>query len=808
MCIRDRYTHGFRILGQVFVRTAGVLLVGIALILVMLVVCSVFMWHTERRNPDPNMQRYYSSVPNSLWLSLLNLSGEAPLCDYSNLGMVMVGFMAIFGSALVGVPIGIIGSAFGDALDQDQAAQEVDQASEEEKQENVEMQTLIEVKNSAPGYGSIGTAVSERRAQLAKVFDVFDRDRSGILETTELLELGDLLGLTPRNTEQLLRMADKNRDGTVEKAEFCAAMDTWLSKDDQKFDEIIYSLLNRGARVEEEHRVSPNRVILENLVRGHGHRGRLFVIVSITCTLLSVVLDVLGTGSRYKAELNWAQGGLTVWFTFEFGIRAIAKGSDYLCSGIAMVDFLATFPWYVTHGFIGPSAAVAMHKYSAPLRSLRLLRLVRLDSYSPSISLIDDAVQRCSDGLSVAMSTWVIIWFGFSACLYLVEHDDVTNGEDKRFRSPASSLQYASVLLTGDYPIVDFNPWGRALCCVAVFVAVGICAVPASLFAESFVQILEEETQLQLSRRKSAATKLQSCFRGSVARREVRRKLENNTLFTRLVGDAKLHKAAGESTGLGASIQKWKSGNSDSSKLWRTGMRCLCFVNVVSVVLESVPEVEAMLPHSAWQTFETISVLLFTVDYILSALSAAYNPAYNFRTSNYATSFSGVMDLMSVVPLWCEMTVPLLGLHWHIDATVFRILRLNQLFGLDFFASQMVVMQQVLCKVGPVLRATMVLALIVWIGVATAFYYVELHIPENFGGEDPMVFSSILDALYYTGIFMAGEWAVVDFTPLGAVVCVFTAAVGVALFSIPVGILFEGFQETLMEKYRDPADEE
>lgn len=34
-------------------------------------------------------------------------------------------------------------------------------------------------------------------------------------------------------------------------------------------------------------------------------------------------------------------------------------------------------------------------------------------------------------------------------------------GEDKRFRTPISSLQYAAVLLTGDYPLVDFSYMGN-----------------------------------------------------------------------------------------------------------------------------------------------------------------------------------------------------------------------------------------------------------------------------------------------------------------------------------------------------------
>ena len=34
------------------------------------------------------MTPYYQSVPMAMWVTLLNLSGEAPLCDYTAWGKV------------------------------------------------------------------------------------------------------------------------------------------------------------------------------------------------------------------------------------------------------------------------------------------------------------------------------------------------------------------------------------------------------------------------------------------------------------------------------------------------------------------------------------------------------------------------------------------------------------------------------------------------------------------------------------------------------------------------------------------------
>lgn len=45
-------------------------------------------FYTESGGPDPNMTPYYQSVPMAMWVTLLNLSGEAPLCDYTVWGKV------------------------------------------------------------------------------------------------------------------------------------------------------------------------------------------------------------------------------------------------------------------------------------------------------------------------------------------------------------------------------------------------------------------------------------------------------------------------------------------------------------------------------------------------------------------------------------------------------------------------------------------------------------------------------------------------------------------------------------------------
>ena len=51
-----------------------------------LVFFSTAMWLSERNNPIDEVSQYYQTIPSSMWVTLLNLSGESPLADYTAVG--------------------------------------------------------------------------------------------------------------------------------------------------------------------------------------------------------------------------------------------------------------------------------------------------------------------------------------------------------------------------------------------------------------------------------------------------------------------------------------------------------------------------------------------------------------------------------------------------------------------------------------------------------------------------------------------------------------------------------------------------
>lgn len=731
----ERYTRGFEILSQITKKSGGVLAVGGAAAACCLVFSSALMYYAERHNPDPNMRKYYSSVPTAMWMTLLNLSGEAPLCDYTFWGRIVVGILSFVAIPIFGIPIGALGAGFEGVISELSAGDDEDDelAGGNQSEDSVEEQSsLLGKRNDGESkYGSTSKDVTAREKEAR--------------EEADYLQANAALSSTQR------------------------------------------------------------------IVEGKGSLGQNFLILSISATLFAVALEVVSTTEFAKSShsavttVNALEFVVVCWFTAEYFLRMVANGFDYVFSWLGFVDFFATFPYFVAHGLLGPHLALIMNVYDGPLRALRLLRLVRLDAYAPSLTLVDDAFRNCWSGLKPALYAGGCLWFCFNTLLFFAEVGDVDGGEEKRFRNALSSVQYSGILLTGDYPIKDFSMWGKILCSGSVLVAVGIVSVPASVLANAFVELLQDKADNERERRRNAATKMQRIFKN-------RKKMSAaGNAFANVVKEA--HSKSAMLRGLDsndnsvANLCLWKNGKSSSAKKFHTTAWVLIVGNMLAVILESIASVEASVPHSVWQAFEAISVIFFTVEYLVDVATARYDPKFNFSRRNKILSFVGLAELLSILPFYFENIIfPMFAPTIVFDSTIFRILRLARILELDRFFQSFSLLSEVFSKSGPVLKATGVLALIVWVGGATLFYYVEPHTDDVAeaaaqGGEDAAVFVSIVDSLYYMAIFMAGEWAVCDFTPLGSLVSTLLAAIGVALFSIPVGVLFEGFQEMLEEKH-------
>merc|ERR1719188_2559069 len=98
------------------------------------------------------------------------------------------------------------------------------------------------------------------------------------------------------------------------------------------------------------------------------------------------------------------------------------------------------------------------------------------------------------------------------------------------------------------------------------------------------------------------------------------------------------------------------------------------------------------------------------------------------------------------------------------------------------------------------------LSLSVWIQTSCLFMWLENFWGERgeFSTKDSM--NSLPETMYWCCIFLTGEWANVDFTFAGSRMCIFYVIFGIALFSIPVGIIVESVKNTIEMTAQEEMD--
>ena len=116
----ERMLRSFSVFYVVFRDNAQIFMVLVFVMMLMWLFCSTLMYYAERDNPDWSMARYYQSIPGAMWVTLLNLTGESPLCDFTFFGKIVTAFMGIFGVGVFAIPIGLFGTFFVSSLQQQQ----------------------------------------------------------------------------------------------------------------------------------------------------------------------------------------------------------------------------------------------------------------------------------------------------------------------------------------------------------------------------------------------------------------------------------------------------------------------------------------------------------------------------------------------------------------------------------------------------------------------------------------------------------------------------------------------------------------
>ena len=216
----------------------------------------------------------------------------------------------------------------------------------------------------------------------------------------------------------------------------------------------------------------------------------------------------------------------------------------------------------------------------------------------------------------------------------------------------------------------------------------------------------------------------------------------------------------------------------------------LIVLNVLMVIVETVPWVaERYGTILAW--FEIASVAVFTAEYLLRIWSITSDPARRRPIRGriaFALTPLALVDLIAILPFYLPMLVAI-DLRF---VRAIRLLRMFRLFKMGRYVRSLRLLARILREKKEELYIVVFVLLIMLVLTSSLMYYVEHE-------AQPEAFSSIPASMWWGVVTLTtvGYGDMFPITPLGKLLGVVIAVLGIGMFALPAGILSSGFVDAL-----------
>ena len=247
-------------------------------------------------------------------------------------------------------------------------------------------------------------------------------------------------------------------------------------------------------------------------------------------------------------------------------------------------------------------------------------------------------------------------------------------------------------------------------------------------------------------------------------------------------------------------ISKAEDGDLASS-IFDWSIMLLIAISIISIILESFSSIYSKW-HSTFQIFEYISVVVFTVEYILRIWTAdLLYPDSKHPRLKYIFSFMAIIDLLAILPFYLPFISA--DLRFLRMMRLFRLFRLLRVFKLGRYFEALQIIMRVIKTSGPQLIMSVALCFFVMLFSAIIMYTVENPVqPEQF----PNVVSSLWWAM--CTLTTVGYGDVYPITAVGKFFASVISLVGIGIIAIPTGIIAAGFNHAIDKTQEDKDEKE
>ena len=229
----------------------------------------------------------------------------------------------------------------------------------------------------------------------------------------------------------------------------------------------------------------------------------------------------------------------------------------------------------------------------------------------------------------------------------------------------------------------------------------------------------------------------------------------------------------------------------------------MTLINITVTVLYTFDQME--LHHGKLLlAIEAVTVAFFAVEYVLRLWTAQFvhpNLSQWGAVKKYATSFSGIVDLLSFLPYYLPVFFPAGAAVFR----MFRVIRIFRLFQINAYYDSLNVIGQVISSKRQQLLSSVFTILLLMLSSSLCMYSLEHE-------AQPEVFSNAFSGMWWSvsTLLTVGYGDIYPITTMGKIFSIFITCLGVGMVAIPTGIISAGFvdQYSRLKRISEYAREE
>ena len=231
-------------------------------------------------------------------------------------------------------------------------------------------------------------------------------------------------------------------------------------------------------------------------------------------------------------------------------------------------------------------------------------------------------------------------------------------------------------------------------------------------------------------------------------------------------------------------------GGSRTGILVHAAILLLIVANVIAVIFESVEEIGAAYAIF-FHDFELISILAFSVEYIVRAWVAVENGRYRKPVAGrfrYLLTPMAIIDLIAVLPFF-------LGMFFYLDTRMLRVVRLFRVFKLTRHFGALEILLKVIRAEARSLGAALFVLMVLVVLASAGMYAAERDV-------QPSAFGNIPQAMWWATVTLTtvGYGDVVPITAAGRFFSGVIVILGIGIAALPAGIIAAGFTQELQRR--------